>query len=99
MSASVTNGVLCRWQGYSPVLLAAAHGKLKNIQALLPVFHGSLEEQTPDGSSVLHLLMGRQDCSLFLTPSVLDSFKDDEQVCPRSSWQCPCWHAAAQHPV
>ena len=55
--AHLTCKGLCRYQGYSPVLFAAARGLLVAVSFLITSLHGSLEDRTPDGSTVLHLLM------------------------------------------
>ena len=49
--------VLCRYQGYSTILFAAALGHTQIVIHLAGVKQGSLDDETPDGSTLAHLIL------------------------------------------
>ena len=51
-----------RYQGYTPILLAAALGRFDMLGFLRSTQGCSLDERAPDGSTVLHLLMAQGSC-------------------------------------
>ena len=51
------HGMPCRYQGYSTILFAAALGHTEIVIHLAGVKQGSWDDETPDGSTLAHLIL------------------------------------------
>ena len=59
------HGMLCRYQGYSTILFAAALGHTTYVSNLAEHGQGSLGDAAPDGSTILHLVLDSQRSNPF----------------------------------